>query len=86
VAGWAGRNGQWISHSDTKRDSIMTVVLPQLPAPGGSPQEVLFRRMLLQCTQRVQQPAHTEGGKDWRTDAKFHCVSLQQHCTPLYTS
>lgn len=57
-----------------------------LPPPGGSAQEVLFRRMLLQVAQRVSQqqqhPASDAAAtvaatvtKDWRMDAKFHCVS-----------
>lgn len=66
-----------------------------LPPPGSSAQEVLFRRMLMQVAQRVSQQRYPAADaaaaaaaatpqppplKDWRTDAKFHCImeSLQE--------
>ncbi|KAF6257152.1 vesicle transport protein [Scenedesmus sp. NREL 46B-D3] len=48
----------------------MAVALPELPLPGPSLLEVLFRRMLLQCQERTQTPSSS----DWRCDPKFHCV------------
>jgi hypothetical protein len=53
------------------RSKQMAVDLPELPLPGPSLLEVLFRRMLLQCQQRTQ----TSGSSNWRCDPKFHCVS-----------
>lgn len=63
----------------------------QLPPPGASQMEVLFRRMLAQCSARcAEQQAHQlqrqhraggggllqhEPARDWRSDPKFHCVS-----------
>lgn len=53
----------------------MAVDLPELPPPGASLLEVMFRRMLLQCHERThEQAAATQS--DWRGDPKFHCVGV----------
>lgn len=65
--------------AEAQHNMAAAVALPRLPPPGGSQQEVLFRRMLLQCSARAPAgaPSQKDDGTtpDWRTDPKFHCVS-----------
>jgi hypothetical protein len=64
----------------------MAVDLPELPQPGPSQVEIMFRRMLLQCMHRAQHARLTEGGADWQSDPKFHYVRCQANLCFVFSS